>query len=142
MKILTIKWAIGALASILFLAIVFLFILSFVYPRQGATFIIYAAVALLLIGILFVVVHFVERKNENYQFALSGLHNYLSISIKFVLTVYSGLALLVSFAFFLFSGNTSFLLNSGCFIAFTMIIILIELFIRILLPLAGIDQSA
>ncbi len=101
----------------------------------------YSALALLGIGVLFVIVHLIEQKNENNQFALSGLHHFISISIKFILTIGSVLALLVSFSMFIFSGNTHFLLNSGCFVAFTMIILLIELFTRILLPLAGVDEG-
>ncbi len=142
MKIIAVKWALGVANALALASIAFLFVLAFIFPRQGTRWIIFSAISLLFIGMMLVFIHFLERKSENHQFALAALHRFFSVTIKYVLTACGLAAFLASVGFFIFSGNMNFLLNSGCFIAFTMIIILVELFIRIILPLAGVDQGA
>ena len=141
MKITSIKWLIGVFATLALFAVMFLFGLSFWLPQRGPEFLIYAACGLVFIGMLFVIVHFLERKNDAYQYALAHLHRYLSFIIRVFLSVLGIAALLASFIFFLVLSQKEYFINCGCFIAFVMIIILIELFIRILLPLAGVDQN-
>ncbi|MBN2351853.1 MAG: hypothetical protein JXD23_04720 [Spirochaetales bacterium] len=122
--------------------IAFSFVLSFFFPHEGTRWIIIAAISLLVIGLMLIFIHFLERRSGKNQFALAALHRFLSVTIKYVLTACGLAAFFTSIGFFIISGNMNFLLNSGCFIAFTMIIILVELFIRIILPLAGVDQGA
>jgi hypothetical protein len=141
MKIIPFKWLIGFFTTVALATIIFFFSLSFIEPAQGPLYIIYAACALIFIGTLFVMVHFLERKNDAFQYALVHLHRYLSFSIRIFLTVLSILTLIGSFILFIITSQKEYFINCGCFIAFIMIIILIELFIRILLPLAGLDQN-
>jgi hypothetical protein len=130
----------GTGATLALAAIVLFFGLSFVYPDRGPVFLIGAAGALVSLGAFFVIVHFLERRSEAVQFALVNLHRYLSFSIRILLVIATIIALVASFAFFIVVADSHYFINCGCYIAFLMIIILIELFIRILLPLGGVDQ--
>ena len=79
-----------------------------------------------------------KRQGQNYN-RLSSTKKYLSVTLHVICLASSILALLVSLFFFFLTTNSYFLVNSGCIVAVTMVIILIELFLRILLPLAGIN---
>ena len=141
MKITSVKWIIGIVNTLALAGIMFFFGMSFFNPDKGPLFIIYASCVLVVVGMMFVIVHFIERKNDTYQYALMHLHRYLSFSLRFLLTLLGVIALVTSFIWFLVTLEKSYFINCGCLVAFIMIIILIELFIRILLPLAGVDQN-
>ena len=141
MRLTSVKLVIGLSNTLALMSIVFFFGLSFLYPGQGPFHLIYASGILAFIGALFVIIHFLERKNDSFQYALIHIHRYLSFSLRYFLTLLSIIALLTSFVIFIVTSKKEYFVNCGCFIAFIMIILLIELFIRILLPLAGLDQN-
>src|SRR4030042_1132500 len=105
MRITAIKWLIGVFNTLALAVVAFFFGMSFIEPSQGPLYLIYAACVLVFIGTLFVIVHFLERKNDSFQFELVHLHRYLSFSIRILLTVISIGTLIASFVFYLFTSR-------------------------------------
>lgn len=122
------------------LGICVLFLLSFFEPSSGPLYFICAAGVLLLIGFFFIFVHFYERKSDRHRIRFSGIKRFLGISIRVIILCISIATLIASFVLFLVFANYYFLVNSGCLTAYIMIIFLIEIFLRILMPLAGFSQ--
>jgi hypothetical protein len=141
MKQNTVRLVIFILTIGFLLFIGVLFFLTFIRFKEGPRLLIYATLTLIFLGILYVIIHILEHQNETYLYILAKLHKFISIALNYVLLIISSLLFFFSIIVYVATNNFSYLLNSGCFVAFIMVIILINLFIRILLPLIGYDHN-
>jgi hypothetical protein len=137
----TVRFLLFAFTVVFVLLIIVLFLLTFIRIKEGPNLMIFATFTLISIGVLYVLVHILEHQNETYLFILSKLHKFISIVLNYILLTLSSLLFFSSILIYLATNKFNYLLNSGCFIAFIMVIILIDLFIRILLPLIGFDHN-
>ncbi|RPJ08021.1 MAG: hypothetical protein EHM28_05465 [Spirochaetaceae bacterium] len=141
MKARALQWTITFMNSLCILGIFYLFTLCFFIPESGPLFMIMASCLVLFIGFFLIVLYYLEKKYENLKNKLSFLRNYLMISLRIILIGGSILVAIVLVVFGIVTGNGYYFLNAGCLVAFIMVILLIELVIRVLLPLAGIHNT-
>ncbi|HEQ72310.1 MAG TPA: hypothetical protein ENN69_07465 [Spirochaetia bacterium] len=142
MAVKIIRFFLIVLTTLSLAAILGLFMLGFFFPESGPFYIMCAAGVLVIVGVLFAVLSFLERRSEHYQLMLTGARRYLSITLRVVLLSAGIVSLMASLTFYFLTWNSYFLVMTGCLVAFIMVIILIELFLRILLPLAGVNPRS
>jgi hypothetical protein len=116
------------------------FILSCLDEYNGCFYIIYASLVLIFLTFLLFVVFLLHPKKEKHLKEQASTEHFILMSLRFILLPLSACFICFSIIAFIAAGNSYFLLNMGCYIAFIMIIILSEVVYKILFPLAGIDN--
>ncbi|MBN1797280.1 MAG: hypothetical protein JW822_01795 [Spirochaetales bacterium] len=123
------------------MAVAGFFILSFLDEYNGCFYIIYASLVLIFLILLLFIVYLQHPKKEKYLKEQDSTQQFILTTLRFILLPLSACFICFSIIAFIINGNSYFLLNMGCYIAFIMIIVLSEVVYKILFPLAGIDNS-
>jgi len=116
------------------------FVLSFLDEYNGCFYIIYASLVLIFVALLLFIVFLLHPKKEKHLKEQNSTQQFILMTLRFILLPLSACFICLSIIAFLAGGNSYFLLNMGCYIAFIMIIVLSEVVYKILFPLAGIDN--
>lgn len=123
------------------LAILYFFVLSFIYPYSGSVFIIYGSCVLLFLALLLLMAFFLDKSQHFHSLMLTRTLKFIVGTLRYALLPSAILAVFVSIGFAFVTATNYYFLNMGCYIAFIMIIILEELVYKILLPIAGVKNT-
>jgi hypothetical protein len=118
------------------------FSLSFLDEKNGCYYIIYASLVLLLLAFLLFIVFMINPKKEKYKKEQESTQQFMLLVLRCVLLPLSAAFICLSVVTFIINGNSYFLLNMGCYIAFIIIIVLFEVIYKILFPLAGMNKPS
>ncbi|MBN1525045.1 MAG: hypothetical protein JW904_11210 [Spirochaetales bacterium] len=128
------------LNTISILGILFLFTVMHFFPEHGPVLMILSTVLLLFIGFLFIILFFLEKRNLEKKLAFRFLRQYFTVTLRFIMIISSAIELVILLVSGIIRSNGYLFISAGCIVAFIMVILLIELVIRILLPLSGVHN--
>jgi len=138
------KWILTAIFIMIFnvigiISIGYFFVIALGYPEEGCFNIIYGSLVLLGLSVLLFLSILIQRKVNSLH--ISTIKRYIIFTIRYILICISAVSVFISIILFFITLNNYYILNMGGYIAFIMIILLIEVTYKILLPLAGVEQA-
>jgi len=116
------------------------FVLSFLDDKNGCYYIIYAALVLLFFAVLLFIVFLLRPIKDKHIKEQESTQKFMLLVLRCILLPISAGFICLSIVSFIINGNSYFLLNMGCYIAFIIIIVLFEVIYKILFPLAGVQK--